>query len=253
MAVTDGKCPARLKGCAGISARAEDAPGGPRKPQEAPGGLRRPQEVAGSPMGPQEAQGGSRRPEEAPGGSRRLQEAQGGFRKPQGIPGGPRRIHEALGRPQDVPGDPGRPQGAPGARRIGERKMCAAPWRERNFQTKCARHPPSQHISDTGRNDQRVKYQCKGPDGAIVVPPATARVRQAMRARPRTAAARRRRLGRAAGRGADWRSRAFLRSSWGPWTASWGHLGRPPAPGAILDDHLRPEGTWDLPAPPPSL
>ena len=31
MAVTDGKCLARLKGCAGISARAEDAPGGPKK------------------------------------------------------------------------------------------------------------------------------------------------------------------------------------------------------------------------------
>ena len=85
------------------------------------------------------APGGSRRPEEAPGGSRRLQEAQGGFRKPQGIPGGPRRIHEALGKPQDVPGDPGRLQGAPGARRIGERKMCAAPQRERNFQKTCAR------------------------------------------------------------------------------------------------------------------
>ena len=138
MAVTDGKCLARLKGCAGISARAEDAPGGPRKPQEAPGNLRRPQEVARSPMGLQEAQGGSRRPEEAPGGSRRLQEAQGGFRKPQGIPGGPRRIHEALGKLQDVPGDPGKLQGAPGARRIGER-MCAAPQRERNFQKTCAR------------------------------------------------------------------------------------------------------------------
>ena len=83
-------------------------------------------------------QGGSRRPEEAPGGSRRLQEAQGGFRKPQGIPGGSRRIHEALGGLQDVPGDPGELQGAPGARRIGER-MCAAPQRERNFQKTCAR------------------------------------------------------------------------------------------------------------------
>ncbi len=92
----------------------------------------------------QEAPGDSRKPQEASGprSPRRFQEASGspgGFRKPHGIPGGPRRIHEALGRPQDVPGDPGRPQGAPGARRVGERKTCAAPWRERNFQETCAR------------------------------------------------------------------------------------------------------------------
>eukprot|EP00959_Pyramimonas_sp_CCMP1952_P231130 4831586-Pyramimonas_sp.AAC.1 len=57
------------------------------------------------------------------------EEALGGSTRPWGSPG----------KPQDVPGDPGRPQVALDARRIGERKMCAAPERERNFQKACAR------------------------------------------------------------------------------------------------------------------
>ena len=101
MAVTDGKCLARLKGCAGISARAEDAPGGPRKPQEAPGSFRRPQEVARSPTGSprrlQEAPGGPRKPQEASGGPRKPQEVPGGFRKPKEVSGSPRESQEAPG------------------------------------------------------------------------------------------------------------------------------------------------------------
>ena len=64
-----------------------------------------------------------RNKDEAPGGHRRSPEAREGRRKPQEAPGGPQRG----------------PRGAPSARQIGERKMCAAPQRECNFQKACAR------------------------------------------------------------------------------------------------------------------
>ena len=62
--------------------------------------------------------------------------------KPKEVSGSPRESQEAPGgstrRLQDLSGDPGKLQGAPGARRIGER-MCAAPQQERNLEKTCAR------------------------------------------------------------------------------------------------------------------
>ena len=137
MVVTDGKFPARLKDCADMSVRVEDAPGGPRRPQEAPGAPGRSQEASGGPRRFHEAPGGIRRPKETPQGPRR---PRGGLRRPSKAPGSPR-------RPQEAPGGPRKPQGAsggprpeaPGARRIGARKACPAPEKERNFSNKCAR------------------------------------------------------------------------------------------------------------------
>ena len=93
-AVTDGNSPARLKGCAGISARVEDAPGGPRKlqrwPQEAPGCFRTPQGAPGGPRSPLKAPASL-----SPGGPRKAQEA------PGAPPGSPRRST----KPQEAPGN----------------------------------------------------------------------------------------------------------------------------------------------------
>ena len=115
----------------------------------------------GEAPGAQEAPGGSRRPQEAPGSSTKFQEFPGGHRKPQEEATGNRRRHQDPPHTQEASGGPRKPQEeaaegnrkpqavqeAPGTRRIGEQKVCAAPERERNFQKKCARRQGESGIS----------------------------------------------------------------------------------------------------------